>query len=125
MTIRDRLKQFEDLTLELQEGLERLRREEEKAGLAEETLGYGCLCGAPELDRARERAAELARERAKEAAAALEWIEGIEDSVSRRAMKLRYLDGLSWKEVARRMGYQTESGPRMLCERALEKAGER
>ena len=32
----------------------------------------------------------------------------------RRLMRLRYLDGKSWSECARRMGYADESGPRKL-----------
>jgi len=31
-----------------------------------------------------------------------------------RALRLRYLDGKSWSECARRMGYADESGPRKL-----------
>lgn len=51
------------------------------------------------------------------------WIEQIPDSLTRRAMKLRYLDGLSWTAVSLQMGYASEAGARMLAERYLEKAG--
>ena len=50
-----------------------------------------------------------------------EYINSIPDSVTRRAFKLRFLDNLSWNEVAIKMGYSSESGPRKLCERFLNK----
>lgn len=43
-----------------------------------------------------------------------QWIDSVCDSMTRRALRLRYLDGKSWSECARRMGYADESGPRKL-----------
>lgn len=48
-----------------------------------------------------------------------EWIDQIEDSVTRRAFRLRYLDGLSWEAVSLRLGYSTEAGARKVCARYL------
>lgn len=47
------------------------------------------------------------------------WIDQIDDSLTRRAFRLRYLDGLSWAAVSYRLGYGGESGARKLCERYL------
>ena len=41
------------------------------------------------------------------------------DPVCWELLRLRYLDGKSWGECARRMGYADESGPRKLVERYL------
>lgn len=48
------------------------------------------------------------------------WIDHIPDSVTRRAFRLRYVDGLPWHAVSCRMGYASESGARKLCTRYLE-----
>lgn len=50
-------------------------------------------------------------------------IAAIEDSLIRRALKLRYVDGLPWCAVAARMGYGSEAGPRVMCDRYLTKTG--
>lgn len=34
------------------------------------------------------------------------WVGAIEDTVTRKVFEYYYLDGLSWKEVAKRLGYQ-------------------
>lgn len=57
------------------------------------------------------------RERLREIAA---WINEIGDSQTRRAFRLRYIDGLPWAAVSFRLGYGGESGARKLCERYLE-----
>ena len=41
------------------------------------------------------------------------------DPVCAELLRLRYLDGKSWSECARRMGYADESGPRKLVERYM------
>lgn len=46
-------------------------------------------------------------------------IEQIPDAVVRRALKLRYIDGLTWLGVSMRLGYQSEDGARKLCDRYL------
>ena len=47
------------------------------------------------------------------------WINSIGDSITRRAFKLRYIDGLPWSAVSARMGYTSEGGARMICMRYL------
>ena len=49
------------------------------------------------------------------------WIASIDDTIVRRAMTLRYLQGLTWPQVAARMGYASESGARMAVRRYIEK----
>lgn len=49
------------------------------------------------------------------------WIHNISDTVTRRAFSLRYLDGLSWCNVAVRMGYTSPDTPRKICERYLSR----
>ena len=66
---------------------------------------------------------ELKRRLRDEIGAVEGFIRQIEDSMTRRAFRLRYLDGLSWEQIARRMGYANDSGARMLCRRYLEKNG--
>lgn len=62
------------------------------------------------IDRYRERLADL-----------IDWIDQIDDSQTRRAFRLRYVDGLSWLAVGLRLGYGGEAGARKLCARYLEK----
>ena len=64
-----------------------------------------------------EQLAKRCRERFREIAA---WINEIGDSQTRRAFRLRYIDGLPWAAVSFRLGYGGESGARKLCERYLE-----
>ena len=84
----------------------------------------GCLFGMDCLEAAKTRVRELSAQREDEVAEIRIWVERIPDSLTRRAFKLRFLDGLPWGEIARRMGYRSDSGPRMLCARYLaEHAG--
>ena len=99
---RERLRQVESLLLELEEERERFSREKRHRERMETTYGVGCLFG--------ERPFEDARERLRRS---------VSDSMTRRALRLRYLDGKSWSECARRMGYADESGPRKLVERYM------
>lgn len=47
----------------------------------------------------------------------------INDSVTRRIMRLRFLDGLAWKHVAKKIGgNNTESGVKAIYYRFMEKA---
>lgn len=41
----------------------------------------------------------------EEAAAIRQWVDEIEDPVTRQVFKLFYIDGLSWSEVAKKTGY--------------------
>lgn len=116
---RERLEQYESLMQELAEEQERLARETRHARRIEETYGVGCLFGSDFLEQSRERVRELTARRAAEADEIRVWVERITDAQVRRAFKLRYLDGLPWGVVARRMGYSCDSGPRMLCARFL------
>ena len=47
------------------------------------------------------------------------FIDAIDDSYLRQIMAGRYIDGLTWKEVAARMGEQSEQYPRRLHNRFL------
>ena len=116
---KDRLKQAESLILELEEERERFARELRHHRRIEECYGVGCLIGEDALGIARARldAAE-ARCRDEQDEVRL-WIDSVSDSMTRRALRLRYIDGRSWAECARRMGYADESGPRKLVERYM------
>ncbi|NFM30658.1 RNA polymerase subunit sigma-24 [Clostridium botulinum] len=51
-----------------------------------------------------------------------EFIEDIEDSLTRQIISLRYINGLTWEEVANSIGgNNTEDSVRMLCNRFLDK----
>ncbi len=119
-----RLRQFESLLRELEEERIRLRKERERKSLDEEALGVGRLFGYPELEAAETHVRALLGSRAAELAEIRIWVESIEDSATRRAFKLRFIDGLPWADVARKMGYVSESGPRMLCQREIERQDE-
>ena len=81
--------------------------------------GVGCLFGRDALDAARDRLQAIEAECQDERDTVRQWIDSVSDSMTRRALRLRYLDGKSWSECARRMGYADESGPRKLVERYL------
>lgn len=100
---REQLKQFNSMMAEIME--EERRRDE---------LGAYSLFGddSEALEKYRD---ELRSIRA--------WIGQIPDSLTRRAFMLRYVDGLAWCTVSCRLGYGSESGARVLCERYLR--GER
>lgn len=120
---RRRLRQFESLAAEIiEEGerLEAMRRTDERRA---ETLGCYSLTDDPEAET-RRRAAELQRKRerfTRELRAVERWIDRITDSQTRRAIRLHYIEGMSWQAVASRMGYAGESGARMAAERYLNK----
>lgn len=58
----------------------------------------------------------------QQTAAVEEFVEGIEDSRMRQIMRLRYMDGLSWNETAKRIGeFGQADGVRMSCSRYLRK----
>ena len=121
---REQLRQYDSLVQELHEEIERMQRAERHAQLMEATYGVGCLFGSDKLDEVRARVRELAAQREDDIAEVRLWVETIPDSLTRRAFKLRFLDCLPLGEIARRMGYRSDSGPRMLCARWLaEHAG--
>ncbi len=116
---KDRLKQVESLVCELEEERERFAREARHHKRLEETYGVGCLFGEQAFDMARERLNLVEARCQDERDTVRQWIDSVSDSMTRRALRLRYLDGKSWSECARRMGYADESGPRKLVERYL------
>lgn len=116
---RERLEQFDSLIHELREEQERMAREARHVRLMEETYGVGCLFGAEALEHSQARVRTLSRRREDEIAEVRGWIDGIGDSMTRRALRLRFLDGMPWAEVARRMGYADESGPRKLVDKMM------
>lgn len=117
---RERLEQYESLMQELAEEQERLARETRHVRRIEETYGVGCLFGSDYLEQSQERVRELSGRRTVEQHEVRGWIEGVRDSMARRALRMRYLDGLSWADIARRMGYAEESGPRKLVAKVVQ-----
>lgn len=53
------------------------------------------------------------------------WVAAIEDTVTRKVFEYFYLDGLPWKEIAKRLGYQSSPDyPRlMIRDTYLKKVG--
>ena len=54
--------------------------------------------------------------------ALVRYIAAIDDSLMRQIMAARYIDGLSWKEVAARIGERDEQYPRRLHNRFLTRS---
>lgn len=114
------LKQYEHLLSELEEERARFSKRREEATMIEYTYGAYSLFGVDEeLRRAEARVKENAAIHCTAIAEIRLWIETIKDSQIRRAFKLRYVDGRSWADASRRMGYNDESGARKICERYL------
>lgn len=111
---RERLRQVESLLLELEEERERFSREKRHRERMETTYGVGCLFGERPFEDARDRLRRIEAQCRDEQDEVRQWIDSVSDSMTRRALRLRYLDGKSWSECARRMGYADESGPRKL-----------
>lgn len=121
---RERLKQFDSLVQELHEEQERMVREQRHIRRMEEIYGVGCLFGVKYIESSRERIKLLVGKREDDISEIRIWVEAIPDSLTRRAFKLRFLDGMAWSDIARRMGYRSDSGPRMLCARYLAEHAE-
>lgn len=53
------------------------------------------------------------------------WIEAIEDAVTRKVFEYFYIDGLPWKEIAKRLGYRENPDYPRVCIRDayLKKVG--
>lgn len=121
---REKLRQFDSLVQELHEEQERMMREERYIKQMEAIYGVGYLFGSDRLLQAKARVRELVGRREDDISEIRIWVEAIPDSLTRRVFKLRFLDGRAWSDIARRMGYRSDSGPRMLCARYLaEHAG--
>lgn len=112
---KDRLRQAGSLLRELEEERERYTRELRHHKRLEECYGVGCLFGRSSVEMARDRLVRIEQICEDERADIQLWIDGVQDSVARRALRLRYIDGRSWSECARRLGYADESGPRKLA----------
>ena len=117
---RERLRQVDSLLSELEEERERFAREARHHRRMEEVYGVGCMFGEQAFETARKRLDRIEARCQDERDEVRQWIDGVRDSMTRRALRLRYLDGKSWAECARRMGYADESGPRKLVERYLK-----
>ena len=111
LVTKDRLRQIESLVCELEEERERFAREARHHKRIEETYGVGCLFGRDALDAARDRLQAIEAECQDERDTVRQWIDNVSDSMTRRALRLRYLDGKSWSECARRMGYAMRADP--------------
>lgn len=118
----ERLEQFRALKEEIREDAARLHAMEHADEMREAEHACFMLTEQP-ADETRRRAACLTCKLAlftRELQAVEEFIDGVTDSQTRRALKLHYIDGLSWCAVAHRMHYATESGARNLCKRYIE-----
>lgn len=49
-----------------------------------------------------------------------EYIRTIDDSEMRQILSLRYVNNLTWQQIAHHLGYQDESVPRKRCDRFLK-----
>ncbi len=54
-------------------------------------------------------------EKEAEAEAIRSWILDIEDTVTRKVFEYFYIDGLSWKEIAKRLGYRDNQDYPRVC----------
>lgn len=116
------LGQCERLLHQIEEGCESIRRAREVREEVRETLGLFSLFGEDDpMGEMIARNEQRVREMTARANELDGWITSIDDTIVRRAMTLRYLQGLTWPQVAARMGYAGEAGPRMAVSRFIEK----
>ena len=129
MTLHE-LSQLYYLRREIRHDEARLRELETAAGSC--TAGFGGASGGVPRDRVGDYAAAIADLREAIAAKRLaclreqlrleQYIAGVGDSVVRLAMSCRFISGLTWSGVARRLsGGHTADSCRMLVQRYLEK----
>lgn len=128
MTKRE-LSQLYWLNREIRQDQERLRELEEAAEAIVPRYGEGVRSGP--RDRVGDLALLICEQRMlierKRQRACLEqnrlcrYVSGIEDSLMRQIIALRYLEGLSWNQVAQRIGGVTEDSVRMAHNRFLRK----
>lgn len=64
---------------------------------------------------------ELVDRRTAEQTRLFDYIAGIPDSLIRRVMYLRFMDGLGWDQIAQEMHYRSKSTARAMTNRFLEK----
>lgn len=74
-----------------------------------------------ELIQLREILQRKIRQRWEERLALENWIERIADSQIRQAIRLRYIEGLRWQQVALRLGLKNEGTARIMVSRFLQK----
>ena len=116
------LGQCEKLMHQIEEGCENIRRWRRTREEVQETIGLFSLFGdADPIDEMIARNEQRIREMTALANELDGWITSIDDSVVRRALTLRYLQELTWPQVAARMGYASEAGPRMAVSRFVER----
>ena len=72
-------------------------------------------------DQVREMLSAQIRKRYQERIQMEGWIQGIEDSRVRQAIRLHYLKCFSWQQTAMRMGVANEQTVRMMVKRYLDK----
>ena len=116
-----RLKQFRDLKREIDQLSQRIAR-------LESELDSGGACrwrGRVSIEH-RARLIELHRRLALRRASCMEQLEalfgfinGIDDSLTRQIMAFRYIDGLTWRQVAAHIGEREEQYPRRMHNRCL------
>ncbi len=126
----ERLSQLRHLKREVDELSQRIGELEERA-MGGSARPMGMLRGGRLDDRVARAAASLADLRDRMARRRLDcmeelgrlyaFIDDLPDSQLRQIFAARYIDGLSWQNVARRIGETDEQVPRRLHNRALRK----
>ena len=127
MTVKE-LSQLYHLNKEIEAELERLRELEEAAtsttpkitglphvaGIADKTAIAAQIADARDVIEAKNKLAVVEYNRL------LRYIARVDDSLVRQVLSLRFVSGLSWAEVARRIGgNNTEAGVKMACYRYI------
>ena len=80
------------------------------------TKGYARPQAVVGYDENKEKKLRSRLERKEQEAAVIrQWIEEIEDVVTRQVFKLYYIDGLSWAEVAKQIGYRGKPDYPRVC----------
>lgn len=118
-----RLKNFKNLNREiltLDWELSRIRQQLEEN---QETKGAYTLTGeeTEHLQQVQEILKSKIRERWEERLRLETWLDEIPDSLIRQAVRLRYVEGLRWQQVAIRLGLENESTARIMVSRFLRK----
>ena len=130
---KESLSQLSWLKLEIEELTTRIRRiEHVLSGRAARIDGMSWLGGqkdlvgdlVPQLGDLRDQLTKIRKSAMGEYARLQEFIAQIDDSQIRLIFTLRYMDGLSWHQVAWRIGGNTSDSVRMIHNRYLARLGE-
>lgn len=78
---------------------------------------------AAEIADVKAKVGELETVVSRSEAAVLDYIAGIKDSRVRQIFHLRFIRGMTWKEVAVAVGWITESGAKAVCYRYIARGG--